>query len=52
MSDIPIKNGEVIGTVNILDEAGHFSPQRVNACLDIVASKQDELILAMSRCPT
>lgn len=47
--NIPIKNGEVIGTVNILDEEGHFSPDRVAQCQELIEAHKADIVAAMSR---
>lgn len=40
-------NGHVIGTVNLLAEAGHFTPARVTAYQHLIAEAHAPLVLAM-----
>lgn len=43
--NIPVSDGkEVQGTVNILDKAGHFTPERVAALEQLVAENRAELL--------
>lgn len=46
--NIPILESQVIGTVNILDQAGHFTPQRVAHCQEAVAQSHEDLVLELS----
>lgn len=46
--NVPIENGEVIGTVNILDKAGYFSTEKVENCLAIIEKHKAELVVVMS----
>lgn len=41
--------GQVVGTVNLLAETGHFSPARLAACAAHVARHRDALVAAMLR---
>jgi hypothetical protein len=46
--NIPIKNNQVIGTVNILDEAGYFTPERVGNCLDVIEENRKKIVAVMT----
>jgi hypothetical protein len=41
-------DGEVAGTVNLLDAEGHFTPARVAALEALVARFRDDLLAAMA----
>ena len=45
--NIPVLRGGVIGTVNILDEAHHFSLQKVADCEAACAANHADLVRAM-----
>lgn len=50
--NIPVTDGgAVVGTVNILDAAGHFSPDRVAGFEALIAERRAELVAAMRRVP-
>ena len=50
--NIPVtRDGEVVGTVNILDRAGHFTPARAAALESLVARHRDALLAAMTATP-
>lgn len=47
--NIPVSDGEqVVGTVNILDEAGHFTPDRVAALQALVDANRAKLLTAFA----
>ena len=45
--NIPVKTDTVIGTVNILDAAHYFSPQKIASCQAACAQSSTELVNAM-----
>ena len=50
--NIPVADaGTVVGTVNILDAEGHFTPERVAALTAIVARHRAGLVAAMAKVP-
>lgn len=50
--NIPVSDGEaVVGTVNVLDRAGHFTPLRVAALESLVAAHRPALLAAMAATP-
>lgn len=50
--NIPISNGDqVVGTVNILDVQGHFTPERVAVLEALVADHKAELLAAIASVP-
>lgn len=50
--NIPVSDGEkVVGTVNILDVEGHFTPERVAKLEALVAEHRATLLEAMARVP-
>lgn len=50
--NIPVIDaGHVLGTVNILDAGGHFTPARVAALTGLVAERQVEIAAAMRATP-
>lgn len=50
--NIPVSDGEkVVGTVNILDVEGHFTPERVAKLEALVADHRATLLEAMARVP-
>jgi GAF domain-containing protein len=50
--NIPVVEGdEVLGTINLLAEAGHFTPQRIAACQALVQADHAALARAMSARP-
>lgn len=47
--NLPVaEGGTVVGTVNLLDAAGHFTPERVVALTDLVARHREDLAAAMA----
>jgi hypothetical protein len=47
--NIPVTDAsQVVGTVNILDAAGHFTPARVQALEELVAARRDDLLGAFA----
>ena len=42
-----VSNGHVIGTVNLLAEAGHFTPARIAGYQHLIAEAHAPLVLAM-----
>lgn len=42
--NIPIKNGDVIGTVNILDQPGYFTHERIDECVAVVKTYKATLV--------
>lgn len=50
--NIPVSDGAtVVGTVNLLDAEGHFTPDRVAALEALVAAHRDALLAAMAATP-
>ena len=51
--NIPVTDdtGQVVGTVNILDAAGHFTPERAARLEALVAAHRTELLAAMAQIP-
>lgn len=51
--NIPVADdsGQVVGTVNILDVAGHFTPERAALLEDLVAQHRNALLTAMANVP-
>lgn len=50
--NIPVaEDGRVVGTVNILDAAGHFTPERVARLAALVEEARDALLAAFARIP-
>ena len=50
--NIPIiEEGVVLGTVNILDVAGHFTPERVAVFNGLMAERHDLIVAAMRATP-
>ena len=50
--NIPVSDrGQVVGTVNILDAAGHFTPERVATLTGLVAAHRDALLAAFATVP-
>lgn len=50
--NIPVSDGAaVVGTVNVLDRAGHFTPDRVAALEALVAAHRPALLTAMAATP-
>lgn len=48
--NIPVtEDGRVVGTVNILDRAGHFDPDRVDILTALVAAHRGALLAAFAR---
>lgn len=47
--NVPVRNSEVIGTVNILDKSGYFSAEKVEECLAIIERHTAELVAVMSK---
>ncbi|GGX68109.1 hypothetical protein GCM10007385_41500 [Tateyamaria omphalii] len=47
--NVPITDGRVIGTVNILDREHYFSPDEVERCQSTILSRRDELVAALHR---
>lgn len=48
---VPDDAGLVVGTVNILDAAGHFTPEHVAALESLVAQRRADLLAAMALVP-
>ncbi len=48
--NVPIQTTEVIGTINVLDRSGFFTPDRVDACLDVINAQQVQIVAAMATC--
>lgn len=46
-----VEGGQVIGTVNVLDVAGHFTPERVATLEGLVAAHHDALVAAIAATP-
>lgn len=53
VANIPVlrEDGEVVGTVNLLDVAGYFTPERLADCEAEVASRRSDLVDAMQSVP-
>jgi hypothetical protein len=51
--NVPVTDeaGRVVGTVNILDVAGHFTPERVAKLETLVAAHRADLLAAMDAVP-
>lgn len=50
--NIPVSDGRaVVGTVNVLDRAGHFTPDRAAALEALVAGHRAALVAAMAATP-
>jgi GAF domain-containing protein len=50
--NIPLsENGHVVGTINILDAQGHFTPERVAALTALVEEHRAELLTAFAAVP-
>lgn len=50
--NIPVSDGtQVVGTVNVLDAAGHFTPERVAVLERLVAEHRPALLAAMAQVP-
>ncbi len=50
--NIPVSDGaQVVGTVNVLDVAGHFTPERVATLEALVADHREGLLGAFARVP-
>jgi GAF domain-containing protein len=50
--NIPVADaGTVVGTVNVLDVEGHFTPERVAALSELVEQRRAALVAAMARVP-
>jgi GAF domain-containing protein len=50
--NMPVSDGgQVVGTVNVLDVAGHFTPERVAALESLVAAHRPALLAAMAQVP-
>jgi GAF domain-containing protein len=50
--NIPVSDGaQVVGTVNILDLAGHFTPERAEALEALVRDHRDALLAAFAEVP-
>jgi GAF domain-containing protein len=50
--NMPVSDGgQVVGTVNVLDVAGHFTPARVAALESLVAAHRPALLAAMAQVP-
>ena len=50
--NIPIaQDGRVVGTVNVLDAAGHFTPRRVKTLQKLVNDNNPELLEAFASVP-
>ena len=48
--NMPVRDGaEIVGTVNILDVAGHFTPERVALFAGLLTRRHDDLVAAMRR---
>ncbi len=47
--NVPVRDGAVIGTVNILDIAHFFTPERVAERLAIIETRRAEIVKAMSQ---
>ncbi|APX10586.1 GAF domain-containing protein [Tateyamaria omphalii] len=46
--NVPVlDNDQVIGTVNVLDQEHHFTPERVQRCQSIVQERRDELVATL-----
>ena len=50
--NIPVsEGGQVVGTVNILDREGHFTPDRVATLEALVETHRDQLLAAFKQVP-
>ena len=50
--NMPVSDGaQVVGTVNVLDVAGHFTPDRVAMLESLVAAHRPALLAAMAQVP-
>jgi GAF domain-containing protein len=50
--NIPVSDGaQVVGTVNLLDRAGHFTPERVATLTALVEAHRADLLAAFARVP-
>ena len=50
--NIPVSDGrQVVGTVNILDAAGHFTPERAASLVDLVMAHRADLLAAFAHVP-
>lgn len=50
--NMPVSDGaQVVGTVNVLDVAGHFTPDRVATLESLVAAHRPALLAAMAQVP-
>lgn len=50
--NIPVsEGGQVVGTVNILDSEGHFTPERVDKLKALVNTHRDALLAAFGHVP-
>ena len=50
--NIPVsEGGQVVGTVNILDREGHFTPERVATLEELVDTHRDALLAAFKHIP-
>ena len=47
--NVPIRNGQVIGTVNVLDREHYFSPEQVDHCKSAILGRHKELIAVLQR---
>lgn len=45
--NVPIRDGLVIGTVNILDRPGHFSADVVTGCVHAIEARRTDLLAAL-----
>jgi len=48
---VPDDSGQVVGTVNILDAAGHFTPERAERLEALVTEHRTALLAAMAQVP-
>lgn len=50
VANIPVigSDGAVVATVNLLDEAGYFTPVRLAECVDAVTAVRDDLLAAVA----
>ncbi len=47
--NVPVRQRDVIGTVNILDEENHFSPTEVEKCVGAIKRHQTDLVRAFEQ---
>ncbi|MEM8691644.1 MAG: GAF domain-containing protein [Pseudomonadota bacterium] len=46
--NVPVGQDQVIGTVNVLDVAGFFTPERVRHCEHVIAERLTDVIAVMT----